>query len=748
MTLKLQFCKSQVYIHPTKNVQDNVAGFLLITRITGSDNLTEATVSWIPEANIDSEEAEFLKKAEMKNVDSKLIDMPITTHKLQMLLSNGSFFSSNWQFTIPVSSLYSIQFKLPNTWWYGSAVLYSKSPRETESIPILYFHDDMCPSTKSKQKELNKSFDPFNSSNEMYWGGQDFKDALGTIVDLQRAVSEPTFWLVNASLEDLRNFSSEGLKNDTKTEATTETKDGEDPIENLKQSAWEKWESTKWSVMSQFADITAKTGSYMGSLIRRHPVVQLVERNKDNYYVKKMLQNPKVVEIQDDFDSAKIYLAKWALAVKQEAEKYQDIEASNSYRKILMNEFGRDGNEDVKFTDEEINRALQRNHPLTKLKWNSLFDNQGRLTLTVHEIKDFIFHGGLEDNNLRKEVWPYLLNVFPWDSSKDERDQLVDALKIEYEELKLKWGDNESLNDIVEEEYWKDQLFRIEKDVKRNDRNVDIYKYNTVDGEPPSSEESIDERDDHWTIHNPHLKILSNILKTYNIFNPNLGYVQGMTDLLSPLYYILRDESLAFWCFVNFMERMERNFLRDQSGIRDQMLALTDLCQLMLPQLSTHLSKCDSSDLFFCFRMILVWFKREFDYDDIFGIWEVFFTNFYSSQYQLFFMLAILQTNSLPIINNLESFDQVIKYFNDLHNSLNSKDLMIRSELLFIQFEKTADLLARKKRAVEDKEFAENKEGTNEEEPNVDIFGKHLELLLSKKIIIQKEGERTVNSLK
>ncbi|KAL3229263.1 GTPase-activating protein GYP7 [Nakaseomyces bracarensis] len=746
MTLKLLFCKSQVYTHPTKNVQDNVAGFLLITRIDGSDS-TEATVSWIPESNIDSEDAAFLRKAEMKNIDIKLLDLTVSTHKLTMLLSNGSFFSSDWQFSIQISSLYSIQFKLPNTWWYGSAVLYSKSARETDSIPILYFHDDMCPSTKSKQKELNKSFDPFNSSNEMYWGGQDFKDSLGAIVDLQRAVSEPTFWLINASLEDLRNFSSENLKRED-NKPKSDVKASNDPVENLKQTAWDKWESTKWSVMSQFADLTAKTGTYMGNLIKRHPVVQLVEKNKDNYYVKKMLQNPKVVEIQDDFDSAKIYLAKWALCVKQEAEKYQDIEATNSYRKILLSEFGLNGNEDVKFTEEEMNRALERNHPLTNLKWKSLFDSQGRLTLTVSELKDFIFHGGLEDQTLRKEVWPFLLNVFPWDSSKDERDQMKTALNLEYDELKSRWSNEDSLKDIVEEEYWKDQLFRIEKDVKRNDRNVDIYMYNTVDGKQSTAKVQENEGDDHWTIHNPHLQILSNILKTYNIFNPNLGYVQGMTDLLSPLYYIVRDESLTFWCFVNFMERMERNFLRDQSGIRDQMLALTDLCQLMLPQLSAHLTKCDSSDLFFCFRMILVWFKREFNYDDIFGIWEVFFTDYYSSQYQLFFMLAILQTNSQPIIKNLESFDQVIKYFNELHTSLDAKDLMIRSELLFIQFEKTADLLARKKTAIEDKEFIEKDSEAVVDAEKEKIFSPHLQLLLSKKIVIQKEGERTVDSVK
>lgn len=55
---------------------------------------------------------------------------------------------------------------------------------------------------------------------------------------------------------------------------------------------------------------------------------------------------------------------------------------------------------------------------------------------------------------------------------------------------------------------------------------------------------------------NENLEILKSILCTYNVFNTELGYVQGMSDLLSPLFAILGDEAMAFWAFVGFMERM------------------------------------------------------------------------------------------------------------------------------------------------------------------------------------------------
>jgi hypothetical protein len=36
----------------------------------------------------------------------------------------------------------------------------------------------------------------------------------------------------------------------------------------------------------------------------------------------------------------------------------------------------------------------------------------------------------------------------------------------------------------------------------------------------------------------------------------HIGYVQGMSDLLAPVFVVMRDEVTAFWAFVGFMKRM------------------------------------------------------------------------------------------------------------------------------------------------------------------------------------------------
>jgi TBC1 domain family member 15 len=74
------------------------------------------------------------------------------------------------------------------------------------------------------------------------------------------------------------------------------------------------------------------------------------------------------------------------------------------------------------------------------------------------------------------------------------------------------------------------------KDVNRTDRNCEYFA-----GED-----------------NPHLDTLNNILMSYMMYNFDLGYVQGMSDLLSPILMLMNNEPDAFWCFAGFMDKVVR----------------------------------------------------------------------------------------------------------------------------------------------------------------------------------------------
>ena len=94
-----------------------------------------------------------------------------------------------------------------------------------------------------------------------------------------------------------------------------------------------------------------------------------------------------------------------------------------------------------------------------------------------------------------------------------------------------------------------DDSFTTEKDVHRTDRNIPLFAGEDTPHPDPESPFA-----DQGT--NVHLEQLKDLLLTYNEYNPDLGYVQGMSDLLAPIYAAQQDDAAAFWAFVGFMNRM------------------------------------------------------------------------------------------------------------------------------------------------------------------------------------------------
>jgi hypothetical protein len=69
------------------------------------------------------------------------------------------------------------------------------------------------------------------------------------------------------------------------------------------------------------------------------------------------------------------------------------------------------------------------------------------------------------------------------------------------------------------------------------------------------------------------------------------------------------------------------NFEFDQAGMKEQLQQLYCLVSVTVPDLAPYLEKHDSSNMFFCFRWLLVLFKCEFSHHDIMRLWEVLWTD-------------------------------------------------------------------------------------------------------------------------
>lgn len=127
--------------------------------------------------------------------------------------------------------------------------------------------------------------------------------------------------------------------------------------------------------------------------------------------------------------------------------------------------------------------------------------------------------------------------------------------------------------------------------------------------------------------------------------------------------------------------------------MRSQLLALDQLVQLMDPQLYLHLQSADSTNFFFFFRMLLVWYKREFEWSDTLRLWETLWTDYFSSSFHLFIAVAILEKHRDVIMDHLKHFDEVLKYINELSNTMDLVPLLTRAESLFHRFERAVQAI-------------------------------------------------------
>ncbi|KAG4187440.1 hypothetical protein ERO13_A08G101725v2 [Gossypium hirsutum] len=120
-----------------------------------------------------------------------------------------------------------------------------------------------------------------------------------------------------------------------------------------------------------------------------------------------------------------------------------------------------------------------------------------------------------------------------------------------------------------------------------------------------------------------HAARLVAILEAYALYDPEIGYCQGMSDLLSPIVSVIPEDYEAFWCFVGFMKKARHNFRLDEVGIRRQLNIVSKIIKCKDSHLYRHLEKLQAEDCFFVYRMVVVLFRRELTFEQTMCLWEV-----------------------------------------------------------------------------------------------------------------------------
>lgn len=133
-----------------------------------------------------------------------------------------------------------------------------------------------------------------------------------------------------------------------------------------------------------------------------------------------------------------------------------------------------------------------------------------------------------------------------------------------------------------------------------------------------------------------HWEVCERILFVYTKLNPGLGYIQGMNEILGPIYYTFASdpdpecrefaEADSFFCFTNMMSEIRDNFIKtlddSQCGIGSLMLQLMTLLKNKDITLWLKLEEQDLKPQFYAFRWLTLLLSQEFPLPDVLRIWD------------------------------------------------------------------------------------------------------------------------------
>ncbi|KAG0705965.1 GTPase-activating protein gyp7 [Suillus ampliporus] len=774
---RLLYSKSKVYVNPTAYARDNIPGFVALVKREAVN--PTYLLAWIPETLLSEKGTDewdkFVKIEEKATLDEEeedavLIDLPTQRPE-------------SYAFSVPLTSIYSLLVHPPTlSSWYGTIGI---NLINSSTLPTLYFHDDeslsmTLPSRHTRRNSTNAyppstSLAP-SSRPSTSWGGEDLLSRLRPYAHLLRSTLQPSLFIVDPSKADIDTHTTQLFDDDAVDDILAQSSYASShspvpahrrprPLSNASSNPPPNPYSTRSSVLHRSLyppsiSTTQSSSQARMALLQSFSNITRATRHAAQNILSHPLAKPIVPHLPDpvkslvnvngdlewgswvekggvgEFESARVYLARWARIVAEEGDRARKREAqalpssSNVVEEISPLGVFELLHSTINLPSPKTSRDPA--HPIDEALWAKWFAEDGRPKVRLEEMRRQVFRRGITPHgNLRKKMWPFILGVHEWDITGSEREKKWEEKRKRYHQIKDEWcGIPEVFDrsDVLEERH------RIDVDCRRTDRTQPLFSTAYEDTAVDGRKENGDRR--YTTISpqladigaqspsNEHIDRLAGILLTYNFYDKELGYVQGMSDLCAPLYVVMgSDEELTFWCFVEVMNRMIQNFLRDQSGMKKQLSTLQELISVMDPDLYRHLEKTDGLNLFFCFRWILIAFKREFPFDDVLRLWEVLWTDYYSNDFVLFIALAVLESHRDMILRYLVEFDEILKYCNELSMTIELDSTLAQAEVLFLSFAQlVADIDRRRaEEATDSTTSVLRRRGTNSSEGKMSL---------------------------
>lgn len=237
-------------------------------------------------------------------------------------------------------------------------------------------------------------------------------------------------------------------------------------------------------------------------------------------------------------------------------------------------------------------------------------------------------------------------------------------------------------------------LEQICKDVNRTHNQLDFFFKPTDENNKLSQKELIQLMDNRRNcsmkdindiykinIKETHADVIARILFIYSKFFPDISYVQGMNEIIAPIYYVFsfdktygveasveNIEADVFWTFNSLMEQIKNNFNseknQDDTGIGGKVQKFKKMLQIIDLQLYQHFEAFNVEYYTFAYRWFILFFSQEFLMIDILRLWDYLFSSDDKFFNCYFVSLAVLElkrddllvSDLSGILSNLKSF--------------------------------------------------------------------------------------------
>ncbi|KAL8121101.1 uncharacterized protein LOC141725043 isoform X2 [Apium graveolens] len=202
-----------------------------------------------------------------------------------------------------------------------------------------------------------------------------------------------------------------------------------------------------------------------------------------------------------------------------------------------------------------------------------------------------------------------------YDEPSSEGKGLLSRSKITHDEHPLSLGTTSAWNKFFQDT---EIIEQIDRDVMRTHPDLHFFS-----GDTPFAKSN--------------QEALRSILIIFAKLNPGIRYVQGMNEVLAPLFYVFRNDPIeenatsaeadTFFCFVELISGFRDNFCQqlDNSvvGIRSTITKLSQLLKEHDEELWRHLEVTTKvNPQFYAFRWITLLLTQEFTFADSLHIWD------------------------------------------------------------------------------------------------------------------------------